>query len=674
MSMTAVPLASFRYFVTFPCGIEDAVRAEFNSLVGWFAASHPTLAVAVLSPAVGPTNLLPPKKMPGGYTGAFLSGAPPPSGIEAPSGPICDGIDDDEDGDSALLPTQGILYFSVSARPDAAGVATVYDFLHAVTFALRTVDQLCVSLATFPMRDSPDEMNAVIAGKHQFISDAVTGVLSGFRAHLGATVTAAAEAAALETNNSSSSSADGGTAAALFPALLYGPELLSPLTDSRVVFRVNALRRDKRFPLHSEGICAHVGAQLWDLFEPRGWRVDMLFHNVEFFCLHDALRTAHLGLVLSPPPLPRVGHQLNPSRQYFLEVLRQRVCRMISHGAISDRGAVKALVPRPGTTVHEVRQLKGENSMVVPIAAALTLYADLTPRGGDQQPLLLLDPFGGSGTVLLEAWIGGGMCGVVGLCGEIAAEDLACAKGNLSPPEAAASATLAGFAQGYNSRNASQHQQQPQRRRIPATAVTDILEWKSRLEALAGSIDVLNAGLTGADMLALPLDDSDDGTTTAATTEALLCSFGSTMAGSVFSPSLTALAADATRMPYRTGSVDRVVSDMPFGQRCGNTKTNNQLYPLFLRECHRVLRAGPSSLSSADEATAAADGQPSPAPLWWEGTEAAAGRAVLLTLDAKRLLLALEMVEPECPLRLLRYPFAVEMGGLYPYVFALERA
>lgn len=49
------------------------------------------------------------------------------------------------------------------------------------------------------------------------------------------------------------------------------------------------------------------------------------------------------------------------------------------------------------------------------------------------------------------------------------------------------------------------------------------------------------------------------------------------------------LDADATDLPLADGSVDRVVSDLPFGKRIGSNELNRTLYPAILRELERVL-------------------------------------------------------------------------------------
>eukprot|EP00252_Welwitschia_mirabilis_P004010 TRINITY_DN14151_c0_g1_i2.p1 TRINITY_DN14151_c0_g1~~TRINITY_DN14151_c0_g1_i2.p1 ORF type:complete len:439 (+),score=63.76 TRINITY_DN14151_c0_g1_i2:87-1403(+) len=46
---------------------------------------------------------------------------------------------------------------------------------------------------------------------------------------------------------------------------------------------------------------------------------------------------------------------------------------------------------------------------------------------------------------------------------------------------------------------------------------------------------------------------------------------------------------DAMHLPLRSGSIDRIICDMPFGVRCGNTRLRQWLCPKVLREIIRVL-------------------------------------------------------------------------------------
>ncbi|CAI5965700.1 unnamed protein product [Closterium sp. NIES-64] len=49
---------------------------------------------------------------------------------------------------------------------------------------------------------------------------------------------------------------------------------------------------------------------------------------------------------------------------------------------------------------------------------------------------------------------------------------------------------------------------------------------------------------------------------------------------------------DASALPLRTGCVDRVLCDMPFGVRCGNFKMRERLCPAVIRQVARVLTPG----------------------------------------------------------------------------------
>lgn len=97
------------------------------------------------------------------------------------------------------------------------------------------------------------------------------------------------------------------------------------------------------------------------------------------------------------------------------------------------------------------------------------------------------------------------------------------------------------------------------------------------------------------------------------------------------------LRADASRLPVATGSVDRVISNLPFGKRVGSHAGNTTLYPAFLAELTRVLRPD--------------------------------GRAVLLTEDKK---LFQQSVQRTHGLRILR-DVQLESGGLHPSGYVLER-
>ncbi|XP_069592311.1 tRNA (guanine(6)-N2)-methyltransferase THUMP3 isoform X1 [Ranitomeya imitator] len=96
---------------------------------------------------------------------------------------------------------------------------------------------------------------------------------------------------------------------------------------------------------------------------------------------------------------------------------------------------------------------------------------------------------------------------------------------------------------------------------------------------------------------------------------------------------------DISRLPLRSGSVDVIITDMPFGKRIGSKKRNWDLYPACLREMSRVCRAG-------------------------------TGRAVLLTHDRKCFIKALAKAGH---LWRKMHTVWVNIGGLHAGVYLLKR-
>ncbi|XP_073431037.1 tRNA (guanine(6)-N(2))-methyltransferase THUMP3 isoform X2 [Dendrobates tinctorius] len=96
---------------------------------------------------------------------------------------------------------------------------------------------------------------------------------------------------------------------------------------------------------------------------------------------------------------------------------------------------------------------------------------------------------------------------------------------------------------------------------------------------------------------------------------------------------------DISRLPLRSGSVDVIITDMPFGKRIGSKKKNWDLYPACLREMSRVCRAG-------------------------------TGRAVLLTHDRKCFIKALAKAGH---LWRKMHTVWVNIGGLHAGVYLLKR-
>jgi tRNA (guanine6-N2)-methyltransferase len=102
-------------------------------------------------------------------------------------------------------------------------------------------------------------------------------------------------------------------------------------------------------------------------------------------------------------------------------------------------------------------------------------------------------------------------------------------------------------------------------------------------------------------------------------------------------PSGVLLRADASALPIRTGSVNRIVANLPFGKRVGSHAANVRLYPAFLAEFNRVLTTD--------------------------------GRAVLLTEDKN---LFRQSVERTHNMRLIK-EVKLSSGGLHPSAFVVER-
>eukprot|EP01065_Artemidia_motanka_P017937 TRINITY_DN21327_c0_g1_i1.p1 TRINITY_DN21327_c0_g1~~TRINITY_DN21327_c0_g1_i1.p1 ORF type:complete len:533 (+),score=103.18 TRINITY_DN21327_c0_g1_i1:55-1653(+) len=105
---------------------------------------------------------------------------------------------------------------------------------------------------------------------------------------------------------------------------------------------------------------------------------------------------------------------------------------------------------------------------------------------------------------------------------------------------------------------------------------------------------------------------------------------------------------DATMLPLRAGSVDAVVSDLPFGNRCGTSHApgakkakKSDLYGGAIRESQRVLRAG--------------------------------GRFVFLVLQRARVDEVLAHPDMKGAWRPLREPFRINMSELNPWVFSLVK-
>ncbi|KEG09626.1 putative THUMP domain-containing protein 3-like [Trypanosoma grayi] len=419
----------------------------------------------------------------------------------------------------------------------------------------------------------------------------------------------------------------------------------TPLTDSTVMFRVNCVRRDSgaACPFTSQELAARVGEVLFDAFQPLGWRVNMLYYNVEFFALHDVDRVC-VGVVLTPPALPRCGKETRFTVQLGMELLRQRIGDQLLRGECANT-EVKAAVPRPSAIRHDVRAVRGQRAMSPALAWALCRYADVRPG------MIVVDPFVGSGTLLLEAWVTAGFGSLVVLGGDVSDDEAARSMRNLQS-DALFLAAVHGLLSSPR----------PEWEGGETATLCRAL-----LQALKSNVDVMPLPCAHEPVDVLSRVTSVEAESVVSVLRERL-SYHYEMVGQT-------LRWDATRLPLRSNSVDRIISDLPFGMRCGNHKHNVKLYPMMLRECHRVLRRGHTAEGLQDGLH-----QPHCTPVheqcerWWETQDAGIdGRAVLLTIEAKLMMESLQAIMHVCPFRLLHPPFVVDMGGLSPYVFVLKK-
>lgn len=109
---------------------------------------------------------------------------------------------------------------------------------------------------------------------------------------------------------------------------------------------------------------------------------------------------------------------------------------------------------------------------------------------------------------------------------------------------------------------------------------------------------------------------------------------------SKFAP-LNTVKIDSTKMPFRTASIDVIVSDLPFGKRIGTKTMNSTLYPKLLEEMARV-------------------------------TPPSTGRAVLLTQDYKNMKRSLMLPIAHKSWKNQRTSF-LKLGNLTCHVYSLMR-
>ncbi|ORC93571.1 putative THUMP domain-containing protein 3-like [Trypanosoma theileri] len=541
---------------------------------------------------------------------------------------------------------QGILrggfFFTLSSSNNENIPASIEDteiFLDKAS-RVRSVELLLLHLMSAPCTESPEELNEPLIHVKEDISTAVIEHLSALR-----------------------------TAAAGRSHLLsgyQGPWFHSPLTNSTVMFRVNCVRRESGVtsPFSSQQLAAYIGESIFEQFDTTGWRVNMLYYNVEFFALHD-VGHVHLGLVLTPPALPRVGAAMHYTAQLGMELLRQRIGNLLLHNNNNNHHhhqnnnnsnkdmidlsvAVRAAIPRPGAVRHELRVLKGENAMRPAVAAALCRYAAVGAGA------VLVDPFVGSGTLLLEGWAAAGFAPVSAWGGDCGPANAAKTHRNVQPDVmflAAVNGLLADKRQDCLRGEVA----------VQCRALLQALE--TYVEAMPHPCAAHASGEYPPQIKCVEAEKA------AEKLQQLLASH--------YNLNAQAFHWDATRLPLRNNSVDCIISDLPFGRRCGSHKVNTKLYPMMIRESYRILRTSRIRNNKKEE-----NGDQhhfkslnfDQKKYWWvSDTMEHCGRAVLLTIEGKLMMDVLENLRHECPFKLLHPPFAVDMGGLYPYVFVLEK-
>ncbi|CAD2215034.1 Putative RNA methylase family UPF0020, putative [Angomonas deanei] len=417
--------------------------------------------------------------------------------------------------------------------------------------------------------------------------------------------------------------------------------------DEGVSFRVTAVRKDKSIPcsFKSTDVAAHLGELIAEDELFADWQVNMLYYNVEVYVVHDE-HFVHVGVSLSPLPLPRCGRELDLTSQLAMEFERDFIGHQLQAGALhpSTSPHLKALIPRGSSHRNEVRLNKGENSMHPALAAALVAYADLTDA------TTMLDPFAGSGTVLVETLMATLFSKSLVLLGsDLSSGDTLMIRDNTDAERILYYSLVQEM---FTSTSESY---------APALlpVVERIRKWKALIHAKTIAVDVQD--LTPENLVQrLSEGLGEEVQQEQKACEAMLKKVCRQIP--LASSLALSMRCDAVKLPWKHNTIDRIISDLPFGRRCGNHKENASLYPLILKECYRLLTppSGPSEGESGDR--------------WWErGKGQTGGRAVLLTIEGELMMNSLELVKEECPFHLVTTPFTLDMGGLFPYVFVLEK-
>eukprot|EP01064_Diplonema_japonicum_P014187 TRINITY_DN2173_c0_g2_i1.p1 TRINITY_DN2173_c0_g2~~TRINITY_DN2173_c0_g2_i1.p1 ORF type:complete len:507 (+),score=113.62 TRINITY_DN2173_c0_g2_i1:34-1554(+) len=373
---------------------------------------------------------------------------------------------------------------------------------------------------------------------------------------------------------------------------------------SKVLFRCTGRRLGKGLRTHkpkykSPDVERTIGGVMSENFS---WKASMVMHTLQTLvvmagdrivigvCLHGANQVKAYYEVNQNSKKVRdtisVGEFAKTAWEKYQYQLKQddkakKLREALLQGETIDikEPATKDLIAKlkASTTNNEIRINKSENSMIVPIGHALVKLSDIKP--GD----IVCDPLAGSGTTLLEASL------VQPHTGAIFGGDM----------------TLSECS-------------------ITATNIDSF-------QFLAG-----DCGLIVPPTTSHPEEEKDDGAKPPMkkrkTADQTHVKFNHPLTTSVCHW-------NATSLPIRTGSVDVVITDLPFGNRCA--KGSKKAFPMFFEEFARILRPG--------------------------------GRLTFLAVHGKHLdfILGSENVKKSFKTR--KEAFKVNMGEMYPSIYCFER-
>ena len=548
-------------------------------------------------------------------------------------------------------------------RDDRTGRLLFLSLLLFELHRLRSVDRVLLHVATCRCSDHPTELRDPLVQSHESIRSAV--FLAG-KIRSSCTTYASLTLPDVEKSSISKSHVSRGKEGLCCRHFLDPLYIASPpqaIDDSTVLFRVSAIRRNqtekKKFT--SLDLERAAGFVIGEMFWEKGWRVSMQYFNTEVTIIHDG-SVAQIGIAVFDPPLPRAGRDTGAASnaptslllqrtdllyQLALGLQRRRIGSLLTVTPQSEeRGEVaasadtspsaaylsiveksKGLMPHAASFKHDFRVLKGQNAMHPALGRCLLYY--LQPQAGD----VLLDPLCGSGSILLEAWLllkGD----VVLLGGDMSSEEATCSTANLDE-----SSIREGVAV---------HRLPPPM--LSSSVLPDVADDMRELNKISRIVTFVSA-LSDDDVLK-PI--SRESIAHLRTQEPPSPSSPLTSLPSVHS---AVFCWNAAKLPLRDSSVDCIVSDLPFGRRCGNHASNSKLYPELLAEFTRVLRRRKKGgdHQQNQQRKCQRDGKKEPC-------------CVLLTIERR---VMMEALMQQSSLELLTAPVCLDMGGLCPYVFVL---